>query len=368
MKKTVTLFVLALVAIAFTLQAQTGFKISKANSEVRYTMAIKPQFDNVALDFSEGIACVMIQRGQFHTYIDNTGKPISSETYLNVRQFHNGRAAVERDHKWGYINRKGKEIIPIQYGYADDFSDGLCLVKIDVFGDGHYYRRAYLDTMGIVFGTQITGSANPYSEGYAAVQSKDGTWMVLNRKFLSVSPKLPYDDIETFHEGLALVKIGDKYGFIDTLGNIKIAPKEYEGVGVRFSEGLCCVRKDGKWGFMDVKGNIVIPCIFTAVFDFSCGRAVVSQSGPGESGMIADYGVIDHEGNYVIEEKKYGFYGPYSEGLCMVASDEGKYGFIDVNGNVVVPLEYDKARPVHEGYAAVRVKGKWGFLKIVSEK
>ncbi|MBX9667097.1 MAG: WG repeat-containing protein [Candidatus Obscuribacterales bacterium] len=39
-----------------------------------------------------------------------------------------------------------------------------------------------------------------------------------------------------------------------------------------------------------------------------------------------------------------------------------KYGFINPNGEVVVPFRYDEAKSFSEGLAAVKVGSKWGFL------
>lgn len=49
--------------------------------------------------------------------------------------------------------------------------------------------------------------------------------------------------------------------------------------------------------------------------------------------------------------------GPVSEGLLAVEKD-GKSGFIDTAGRVVIPLTYDNARSFSEGLAAVYIG--WG--------
>ena len=47
--------------------------------------------------------------------------------------------------------------------------------------------------------------------------------------------------------------------------------------------------------------------------------------------------------------------------LFPVARD-GKHGYIDCTGRIVIPLDYDGAKDFHEGFAAVNAGGKWGFL------
>ena len=83
--------------------------------------------------------------------------------------------------------------------------------------------------------------------------------------------------------------------------------------------------------------------------------------------MIVDRGVIDHDGNWVVKEKQFDGIEPFSEDLAVV-SFAGNYGYINVNGKVVIPMIYERARSFHEGYGAVRVNKKWGFLKITDEE
>ena len=59
--------------------------------------------------------------------------------------------------------------------------------------------------------------------------------------------------------------------------------------------------------------------------------------------VVGDVGIIDLTTNKKIEE--YDYVSNFSEGLAFVAKRDangnGKYGFIDKNGTVVIPLEYD---------------------------
>ena len=67
----ITLSMIVLLGIAAQAQNLVGYRSpNPSNRNIGYKMAIEPQFDNVVLDFSEGVACVLIQRGQFHNFID----------------------------------------------------------------------------------------------------------------------------------------------------------------------------------------------------------------------------------------------------------------------------------------------------------
>ncbi|WP_165748483.1 WG repeat-containing protein [Cellulophaga sp. Z1A5H] len=102
------------------------------------------------------------------------------------------------------------------------------------------------------------------------------------------------DQIGSFSEGLAAVKKGNEWGFIDEDGKLVIgfrgdvvwnttpntAKLGIEGLSYpQFKNGLCLikvVKEDGitRYGFMNKKGTIVIPAEFLNVSQFNDGYAV----------------------------------------------------------------------------------------------
>ena len=62
-----------------------------------------------------------------------------------------------------------------------------------------------------------------------------------------------------------------------------------------------------------------------------------------------------------ISRHLYDYTVPFSEGLTCVEKD-GKYGFIDTIGKVVVPCQYDDADSFSDGFARVKKDGKWRYI------
>ena len=189
-----------------------------------------------------------------------------------------------------------------------------------------------------------------------------------------------FDSMYSFHEGLAMVKKNGKYGYIDKSGNVVI-PLEFEDAE-GFYEGLAAVRIKGKWGFINKNGKVTIPCRYDEVSLFKDGTAPVLFYAKEKSPLDLDsitkphYGYIDKQGNFtsdiptkgcaVLEIEKYYQYqirnNVYSEGLMVDVNNSKKYGFIDIEGNVVIPYKYEDAEKFSEGLAAVKLNGKWGFI------
>ena len=89
---------------------------------------------------------------------------------------------------------------------------------------------------------------------------------------------LQYDHIDSFDEGLARVKVNDKWGFIDKKGK-EVIPLQYDRVDF-FNGGLAKVTLNGKTGFINKAGKEVIPLQYDdAYYIFEEGLARVEMNG-----------------------------------------------------------------------------------------
>ena len=204
--------------------------------------------------------------------------------------------------------------------------------------------------------------AGSFSEGLAVV-GIEGKWGFIDKSGNEVVP-LKYGYADEFSEGLACVSLTnkykkDKYGFIDKSGN-EVVPLKYDWAG-SFSEGLAMVKLDGRWSFIDKLGNEILQLSNGDGENFSEGLAMVGSRGIVSFGYYFDqYGFVDRLGNEVVP-LEYSSASSFREGLARV-SNFGSHGFIDKSGNKVVPLKYDSAGSFSEGLAPVKLDGRWGFI------
>lgn len=194
-----------------------------------------------------------------------------------------------------------------------------------------------------------------------------------------------YEVVQTFHDGMAAVMKDAKWGYINHTGREVITcsiPKQFDvcidredygfyrdnGYVRDFNEGMVAVAKETsgakhnyeralKWGYMDKDGKLVVDYIYDEAADFSEGLAWVANE--------EFQGFIDKQGNKVLDGAKY--YVPdagmlnymFKNGMACVVKmdDEGnaKYGYINKQGQEVVPCKYDAANPFSEGKASVGV-------------
>ena len=104
--------------------------------------------------------------------------------------------------------------------------------------------------------------------------------------------------------------------------------------------------QNGKQGFVDTAGNVVIEPKFNLVYSFVHAYAY-AKNNDGEW-------FINKKGEICFERL-----GQYDGGFAAVMKD-GKWGFINENGEIVVNLIYEEVRFFAEnGKAKVKKNGKW---------
>lgn len=148
-----------------------------------------------------------------------------------------------------------------------------------------------------------------------------------------------YQWASTIAEGRRLVLNYQKYGYLNSAGEIVI-PLQFDNAG-DFKEGFAWVEKNGKYGYINSEGKIVIPLRYAgAGFFFSGVAQVIKKTSEGKK-----YFLIDRDGKQVTQ--MYDYLGDFYYGRARVR--RGKLmGFIDLNGQEVIPAKYLEAENFDE--------------------
>ncbi|EMG22247.1 hypothetical protein LEP1GSC150_4617 [Leptospira interrogans serovar Copenhageni str. LT2050] len=89
--------------------------------------------------------------------------------------------------------------------------------------------------------------------------SKNGIYLSSTNPNVSTIA-VQFEEADSFVDGLALIKLGGKYGYIDKSGKLVIKPQF--GEAYSFSEDLALVKIQGSYGYIDRNGNLVIQTQF----------------------------------------------------------------------------------------------------------
>jgi len=288
------------------------------------------EFDNVFSFSDDGFASVETN-GKWGV-VNAAGRLVIPTIYeyspgVLFEGFFDGLSVVMQDDKYGYINDEGNVIIPLEYEYGSNFKNGFADVRID----GKY---GIIDTNGTVVVPFEYDLLSVLPTNLAIVE-KVGKYGIIDMAGNEVVPyiyeyisALPFDFNYDYH--LFAFRQNGKDALADLTGNL-LTNYAYEYIDF-FFEGLALMRKEtGKWGYIDVNGAEVIPAVYDNGSRFYHGLASVTK------GDVDSF--IDLTGTLAFEGNALGFYDSYY--LTLLSDDNGKWGALDRNGKLVVPIEYD---------------------------
>ena len=156
----------------------------------------------------------------------------------------------------GFINRKGKLVIPFSFvSCLSGFEDGYAVVS-------------RIGGNGLLESTLLGADGNPLS-GFS--------W---------------YEDIRFLSGGLVRFEKNEKYGFLNSMGNVVIPPIYEFASEFTYNARYACVGKviggKHKYGCINTDGILVIPYMYDSFFEFEDGVALVVKDN--RLGLIDVYG------------------------------------------------------------------------------
>ena len=217
--------------------------------------------------------------------MDGEGNVIVEPTLSGWDYFSMGLARVhDIDNNWGFIDLDGKEVVPLKYGYASWFSEGMVQVQKN-------RMHGFCDANGKEVIPLKYKNAIGFHEGWAAVQNEEGLWGYVDKQGNLVIPH-KFKGAGSFHEGLAEVRDESRLsGFIDRTGKVVI-PFKYDACSY-FSDGMAMVRNEkGHYGYINKAGELAIPYKFIIASRFKDGQAKVWYSNK-------RWGIIDKQGKLI---------------------------------------------------------------------
>ena len=285
--------------------------------------------------------------------IGNVSKTEIDEEYLldnNRQQLYR----IIRDGKFGFEDESGKIVIPCEWSYADAFTDGLAVI-------GKNKKYGVIDYGGNIV-TPCKWQYAFVSEGMICVRNDDAHYGFHDRKGKEVIP-CQYSGSAGqlgFVNGLSICcNSKGKYGFIDKRGNIVI-PFQWDDVGTFTKDGYAMVKKNTdkiEYGIIDKEGNLVTPCQWDFVNTRVGSKVFAVQN------QDRKWGLIDLEGNQVISCQWDNVYSQ-QDNLCLVQGRDYRFGYMDGNGEMVIPFQqWKEAKSFSDGMAIVKsMDGKWGAI------
>jgi len=281
---------------------------------------------------------------------------------------------VRKDGKVGLVNNVGQVIVPIQYAGVKVLEEGYSNEYLVVDENGN---SGIISTSGTVIiepkyqEIKYLHSTEVYT---AKIENK---WNLVNKTGEVINSN--YDDYTYSKGDYVIVKQGEKYGIITSAGELKIEPV-YEDLKYAFSV-YYIAKLNGKYGVINTDNTTVIAFEYESMFYWAEKSIIIADKTAIETVLFDSNLFQKLSGIFVFEENyikaridgidKYYTYNfeekeakdILTKNTLLVSKKDGKYGFVDKNGNVVVEHIYEEAKEQNiYGYAAVKQNGLWGVV------
>ena len=266
------------------------------------------------------------------------------------------RLRITLNGQQGFIDGNGRLVIPPTYAMVMPFSEGFAAIAQRSDG-GRKTSWQFINPQGSVVIARIFDGVRigAFHEGLAPLFADRKCGFIDTRGNVAIAPT--FDEVSDFSTGLAAVRTGNAWGIIDRAGHV-VLPPTYNFIG-EFVSDRAIVAVGDQFGYIDRAGHIVVQPQFDRVNDFSEGLACVQNSVPHTRNFLTRY--IDASGRVVIPAKKIDS-GQFHEGLAAVKDTAGGY-FIDRTGNVALqPAGAGMVGSFADGLASVQLGGRFGFI------
>lgn len=316
-----------------------------------------------------------VYKNEKYGLIDLEGKTILNCDYDEITSLKSVKEnfIVRQNDKVGLVNSKGQEIIKIQYKEIKTLKEG--------------YKNEYIivdenDNCGVIStsGTIILEPAYKQikylgnAEIYAVLI--DNVWTLIKKNGEVINNS--YNYISVKGENVVVEKDG-KYGIITTKGEEKITPT-YESLEYAFSV-YYIAKQEGKYGIINIDNEPIIPFEYLNMYYVEDKSILIGDITTTETVIFDNNLAQKLKGLFVFEDEyikaridgqnkyyNYRFEEKQNRELLtkntlFVSEKDGKYGYLNVSGEIVVDYIYDDAKEQNEaGYAAVKKDGKWGCI------
>ena len=273
--------------------------------------------------------------------------------YDYISAMYDGTASVLSEGKWGVARSDGTLIIPTDYEQISTFHQNIAVVKYA----GEIYAIDENNNKTAIADEEITDFKN-ISSGRAVVLTDDGWRRATSDLILGTKS---FESAGMYSEGYMAAKIGGKWGVIGLATDWLIEPEHNDIVkdehGRSYGQGAVFVKVEGSVELY-VNGSSTNE-LFDDARPFSdTGYAAVMQDGK--------WGFIDADGELKIDYK---FDDALSFSGHLAAVKIGElWGYINTNGDVVIAAEFYEAKSFSRGSAPVKTEQGWRFLALIEFK
>lgn len=321
-----------------------------------------------------------VQKDGKYGLINTNGNVVLSTEYDKIESMQGTENifVTVKDGKQGIADNLGSIIIENKYIKINTLTNkkenGFIVKSEDSkYGVINYDKTKVLDTI-------YDEIKNVYGNNMYVVKEAD-SWKIINTKgesFLENS----FEDVTAINLENVIVKNNGKYGVTSIQGETKIEAI-YDELKYAFIDTYIA-KKDEKYGMINIQNEEKLPFVYESIEYKEEADFIIAQKEDKTSELLnrnlekkasGIVSQINTNKNYIRirDNENYKYYDfkleekenteILSTNTLFLSKKDGKYGYVNNKGIVVVNYIYDDATEQNKyGYVAVKKDGKWGAL------
>ena len=323
-----------------------------------------------------------VKKGNKYGLCNIAGKETLSCEYDNIEPIKGiqNSLLISKEGKYGLCDNTGNIIIEPKYKKVDkiqdDYKNGYIVIdendKAGIIGiDKSVILKCDYEEIKPVIGTNLF------------IVKSNGKYIAINKEGETILED-KFDDVEGINGEIIIAKKGNKIGLLDINGETKV---KFDYEEIKNAGEYYIAKKNDKYGIIDIQGEGKLAHEAIDISYYASGKFFIVDYLENDNiqskvidtnfetkvtGIVTE---VNEEKGYfrLYEESGYKYYNFKFEeksassilttNTLFLSKKDGKYGFIDKQGNVVVDYIYDDATEQNSsGYAGIKKDGLWGSI------
>lgn len=321
-----------------------------------------------------------VKKNNKYGLVNFAGKEILECNYDNIYAVKGIKNSiiVEKDGKKGLVSNDGNQIIPAEYKeikpLGNEYKTGYIVENEEgKFGIINYNKETVLEC-------EYDDIKNNQSIQNFIVKQNE-KWKVINKDKQDLLNN-EFEDIKSVDNEYAVVQKNKKYGIYTINGEEKV-DAIYNDIEHAFGENFIA-KKDKNYGIINLNNDTILNFEYTDLeYNSKANFMLASKDEINTQILDSNFEVkltgilseLNLEKGYMKlrVDNEYKYYNFKFEeksnkeiletNTLFLDKKDGKYGYVDKTGKVIVEHIYDDAREQNEyGYSAIKKDGKWGAI------
>ena len=352
--------------------------------------------DSVFLNLENNV--LRYRSNDLYGLLDLDGNALTEPIYDEIQSLKNrpGRILVKKDDKYGVLDASGNIVVPISF--------------YSIIGDEYYTEEDGYSSTGYIVSTKTkTGIMYGYYNSvgkklldlkYEKIErvleyNKDDIYLIAtfngkNGIFKNGKKLIDFNHQEIMYSRLSKVFIINRNGkesYYNLNGQSVSKPnKDIDDSSFLFNNLYTFVNEDGKYGVIDGSKKTLIEPTYDMILKIEGINAIEAREEDGSATIYSEnLEKVCTISEGIVENIKENFAIVYNQServylnktgkevkntevfpnqKLFTISNDGKWGFCEKNGNIVIEPQYDMVTEINEfGFAGIRKDDKWGVIK-----